>query len=38
MNLSSSSKASRGLSWPELVPATLLKRYKRFLAEALVTK
>ena len=33
MNLSSSSKASRGLSWPELIPATLLKRYKRFLAD-----
>ena len=33
MSLPSSSKASRGLSWPKLVPATLLKRYKRFLAD-----
>ena len=33
MSLSSSSKASRGLSGPELIPATLLKRYKRFLAD-----
>ncbi|MBW2435542.1 MAG: DNA/RNA nuclease SfsA [Deltaproteobacteria bacterium] len=33
MSLPSSSKAARGLSWPKLVPATLLKRYKRFLAD-----
>jgi sugar fermentation stimulation protein A len=24
---------SRGLAWPELIPGTLLKRYKRFLAD-----
>jgi len=33
MSLSLSADASRGLAWPELVPGTLLKRYKRFLAE-----
>ena len=33
MSLPSSPKTSRGLSWPELVPGTLLKRYKRFLAD-----
>ena len=30
MKPSSSASASRGLTWPELIPATLLKRYKRF--------
>jgi sugar fermentation stimulation protein A len=33
MSLSLSANASRGLAWPELVPGTLLKRYKRFLAD-----
>ena len=33
MKPSSSASASRGLTWPELIPATLLKRYKRFLAD-----
>lgn len=29
----SPSTASKGLIWPELIPGTLLKRYKRFLAD-----
>ncbi len=29
----SSATTSRGLIWPELIPAVLLKRYKRFLAD-----
>jgi sugar fermentation stimulation protein A len=33
MKISSSATASRGLTWPELIPGTLLKRYKRFLAD-----
>ena len=33
MSVTSSASTSRGLSWPEFVPATLLKRYKRFLAD-----
>jgi len=33
MKPASSASASRGLTWPELIPATLLKRYKRFLAD-----
>ena len=33
MSLPSSANTSRGLSWPKLIPATLLKRYKRFLAD-----
>ena len=33
MSPSLSAKASRGLTWPELIPGTLLKRYKRFLAD-----
>ena len=33
MKPSSSVTASRGLTWPELIPGTLLKRYKRFLAD-----
>ena len=33
MKPSSSATVSRGLTWPELVPGTLLKRYKRFLAD-----
>jgi len=28
-----SAKTTRGLAWPELIPGTLLKRYKRFLAD-----
>ena len=30
MKPSLSATASQGLTWPELVPGTLLKRYKRF--------
>lgn len=33
MKPSFSANTSRGLTWPELIPATLLKRYKRFLAD-----
>lgn len=33
MKPSSSATVLRGLTWPELVPGTLLKRYKRFLAD-----
>ncbi len=33
MSPPSFANTSRGLSWPELVPATLIKRYKRFLAD-----
>ena len=33
MSPSLSAKASRGLTWPVLIPGTLLKRYKRFLAD-----
>jgi sugar fermentation stimulation protein A len=33
MKSSSSANAFEGLAWPELVPAILLKRYKRFLAD-----
>ena len=33
MKSSSPATASRGLAWPELIPGTLLKRYKRFLAD-----
>ena len=33
MKSSASAAASRGLTWPELIPGTLLKRYKRFLAD-----
>ena len=33
MKLSSSATTFRGLSWPELIPGILLKRYKRFLAD-----
>jgi len=36
MKPSSSASASRGLTWPELIPATLLKRYKRFLADVML--
>ena len=31
----SSANNSRGLTWPELTPGILLKRYKRFLADVL---
>jgi sugar fermentation stimulation protein A len=33
MKPSSSETSSRGLTWPELTPGLLLKRYKRFLAD-----
>ncbi|MGD8882370.1 MAG: DNA/RNA nuclease SfsA [Desulfobacterales bacterium] len=33
MSLSLPANASRGLAWPELTRGTLLKRYKRFLAD-----
>ena len=33
MSPSLSVKSSGGLAWPELIPGTLLKRYKRFLAD-----
>ncbi len=33
MKPSSSADTSRGLTWPKLIPGTLLKRYKRFLAD-----
>lgn len=33
MKPSSSVTSYRGLTWPELIPGTLLKRYKRFLAD-----
>jgi sugar fermentation stimulation protein A len=33
MKPSTSATASRGLTWPELIPGTLLKRYKRFLSD-----
>ena len=33
MKASPSATTSKGLAWPELVPGTLLKRYKRFLAD-----
>ena len=33
MKTSSPQIDSRGLTWPRLIPATLLKRYKRFLAD-----
>lgn len=33
MKTSSPEIVSRGLTWPELIPASLLKRYKRFLAD-----
>jgi sugar fermentation stimulation protein A len=33
MKPSSSATACKGLAWPELIPGTLLKRYKRFLAD-----
>jgi sugar fermentation stimulation protein A len=33
MKPSSPATVFRGLTWPELVPGTLLKRYKRFLAD-----
>ena len=33
MKPESSATAFRGLTWPELIPGTLLKRYKRFLAD-----
>ena len=33
MSLPSPANTSRGLRWPKFVPATLLKRYKRFLAD-----
>ncbi len=33
MKPSTPATASRGLTWPELIPGTLLKRYKRFLAD-----
>lgn len=33
MKPSSSETSSRGLTWPELTPGVLLKRYKRFLAD-----
>jgi sugar fermentation stimulation protein A len=33
MSPSLSAKVSRGLAWPELLSGTLLKRYKRFLAD-----
>jgi sugar fermentation stimulation protein A len=33
MKPASSATAFRGLTWPELIPGTLLKRYKRFLAD-----
>jgi sugar fermentation stimulation protein A len=34
MKSSSSETTFRGLAWPELTPGILLKRYKRFLADA----
>ena len=33
MKPSSSATTFRGLTWPELIPGTLIKRYKRFLAD-----
>jgi sugar fermentation stimulation protein A len=33
MKPSSPAAAFKGLTWPELIPGTLLKRYKRFLAD-----
>ena len=33
MKPSSSATAFKGLTWPELIPGTLLKRFKRFLAD-----
>ncbi|MBW2487711.1 MAG: hypothetical protein JRE72_09835 [Deltaproteobacteria bacterium] len=33
MKPSSSAATIRGLTWPELIPGILLKRYKRFLAD-----
>jgi sugar fermentation stimulation protein A len=33
MKPSSSATTIKGLTWPELIPGTLLKRYKRFLAD-----
>lgn len=33
MSLPSAANTPRGLRWPKLIPATLLKRYKRFLAD-----
>ena len=33
MKSPSSATAPRGLTWPELISGTLLKRYKRFLAD-----
>ncbi|MDX1707698.1 MAG: DNA/RNA nuclease SfsA [Desulfobacterales bacterium] len=33
MKTSSPEIAPKGLTWPKLIPATLLKRYKRFLAD-----
>ena len=33
MNKNKSSTSSRDLAWPELIPGTLVKRYKRFMAD-----
>ena len=33
MKSASSATACKGLPWPELIPGTLVKRYKRFLAD-----
>ncbi|UCG05199.1 MAG: hypothetical protein JSV83_14895, partial [Desulfobacterales bacterium] len=33
MKRSAPSIPSNGLSWPQLIPGTLIKRYKRFLAD-----
>ena len=33
MNSTKSSTPSKGLAWPKLIPGTLVKRYKRFLAD-----
>jgi len=33
MAKSKSTNTFNGLEWPELIPGTLIKRYKRFLAD-----
>ncbi len=33
MNFAENSKKTKGVAWPKLLPGTLLKRYKRFMAD-----
>jgi sugar fermentation stimulation protein A len=37
LKMGESSTKSKGLTWPQLIPGTLIKRYKRFMADVKLT-